>query len=131
MDADRPIRRHEEDRLGFSPVAEHLARVIVDQSAKDGLVFGIEGKWGSGKSTLVNLTIDTLKRLTTNPPEIIEFSPWLVGVRDDLLHHLFDELATAASRIEPIDVTGENQPQTWRDQLAKWFGSDRHRRLRR
>ena len=47
MDADRPIKIAAEDRLGFAPVARHLAQVILDQSARDGLVFGIEGEWGS------------------------------------------------------------------------------------
>ena len=131
MDGDRPITRAEDDRLGFSPVAEHLAQVIVDQAAKDGLVFGIEGKWGSGKSTLVNLTIDTLKRHSSAAPEVIEFSPWLVGARDDLLHHLFDELATAASRIDPIEVEADDEPPTWRDRLTKRFRSGSHYKLRR
>src|SRR5216683_7778819 len=104
MDSDRPANRREEDRLGFAPVADHLAQVIIDQAAKDGLVFGIEGKWGSGKSTLVNFTIDALRLHVATPPEIIEFSPWLVGDRDALLQHLFGELAAAASRIDPIEI---------------------------
>jgi predicted KAP-like P-loop ATPase len=130
MDGDRPIRRKEEDRLGFSPVAEHLAKVIADQSAQDGLVFGIEGKWGSGKSTLVNLTIDALKRHTKPSPEIIEFSPWLVGARDDLIHNLFDELATAASRIDPTDTAIDNEPRGWRHRFVSTVWGDSHSRLR-
>lgn len=130
MDGDRPVKRQEEDRLGFSPVAEKLAQVIIDETAKDGLVFGIEGKWGSGKSTLVNLTVDALRRRTTTTPEIIEFSPWLVGARDDLLHHLFDELASAASRIEPIEDNALKSPVTWAEYFASFLG-DGHAKLRR
>jgi predicted KAP-like P-loop ATPase len=112
MDGDRPIKSKEQDRLGFGPFAKHLAQVIVDQAAQDGLVFGLEGKWGAGKSTLVNLTIDALRRNAATMPEIIEFSPWLVGARDELLHHLFDELAAAASRIDPIKSDASTEPQT-------------------
>lgn len=79
MDGDRPITRRDDDRLGFAPVAAQLARTIVDQSASQGLVFGIEGKWGSGKTTLINLTIEALKAHGDAAPEIIAFSPWLVG----------------------------------------------------
>ena len=48
MDADRSVIWGH-DRLGFAPIADHLARVISDTSAKDGLVLGIEGSWGCGK----------------------------------------------------------------------------------
>jgi hypothetical protein len=44
MYGDRPIARQEDDRLGFTPIAEHLARAIIDQPTREGLVFGIEGK---------------------------------------------------------------------------------------
>lgn len=131
MDGDRPIRRREDDRLGFSPVAESLAQVIVDEVANDGLVFGIEGKWGSGKSTLVNLTVDFLRRRTERLPEIIEFSPWLVGARDDLLHHLFDELAISASRIDPVEVESLSGPPSPLEHLRAWVFGDAHRKLRR
>ena len=102
MYGDRPITRREDDRLGFSPVADHLARAILDLPASEGFVFGIEGKWGTGKSTLINLASETLKG-HIEPPEIIDFAPWLVGERDELLSALFDELAAAAVRIDPVD----------------------------
>jgi hypothetical protein len=102
MDGDRPITRREDDRLGFSRVADHLARAILDLPASEGFVFGIEGKWGTGKTTLINLAKETLKA-HGEPPEIIDFAPWLVGQRDELLSALFDELATAAVRIDPVD----------------------------
>jgi predicted KAP-like P-loop ATPase len=102
MYGDRPITRREDDRLGFSRVADHLAQAILDLPASEGFVFGIEGKWGTGKSTLINLARETLKA-HVEPPEIIDFAPWLVGQRDELLSALFDELADAAVRIDPVD----------------------------
>lgn len=101
---DRPLLRVEDDKLGFAQVAERLARVIVNQYAGNGLVVGIEGKWGSGKSTLINLTKDALQRQGDESPEVIVFSPWLVGDRGALLANLFDELTTAAIRIEPNEA---------------------------
>lgn len=129
MHADRPIRDTDHDKLGFSPVAQHLAQVILDQSATDGLVFGIEGKWGSGKSTLINLAIGTLRQASP-APEIIEYSPWLVGSRDDLLGHLFDELANAATKIDPIEPE-DSLDLSWRESLVKKVRGDGHVRLRR
>jgi len=112
VDGDRPITTKEEDRLGFTPVAEHLARAIADETVSDGLVFGIEGKWGSGKSTLINLTIEALRRIGGRAPEIITFSPWLVGERTELLRTLFDELATAAVKIDPVDTADQSEPNS-------------------
>jgi hypothetical protein len=132
MDGDRPISHSEDDRLGFSSVAEHLARVIVDQSARDGLVFGIEGEWGSGKSSLINLTKEALRRCGGDAPEIIEFSPWLVGSRDELLRTLFDELTAAAVNIDPTDqrvAEAEANASSWQ-RLRRFLTRDEHWRLR-
>jgi hypothetical protein len=112
VDDDRPITRRDEDRLGFAPIAEHLARAIAAQSAMQGFVFGIEGRWGSGKTTLINLTIEALKAYAELAPEVVIFSPWLVGKRDELLQSLFDELADVAVKIDPIvaaDSTARTQ----------------------
>jgi len=126
MDGDRPISRREDDRLGFAPVAEHLARAIADQPATQGFVLGIEGKWGSGKSTLINLTIESLKSYGGSAPEIISFSPWLVGNRDELLRSLFDDLATAAVQIDPVEAP-TSDASGW---LVKKFNRDEHWKLK-
>jgi hypothetical protein len=102
MDGDHPVTRREDDRLGFSPIAEHLTCAILDQPAPQGFVFGIEGKWGSGKTTLINLTMAALRASGPQAPEIVSFSPWLVGDRDELLQTLFDELAIAAVKIDAV-----------------------------
>src|SRR5262245_58625438 len=104
MDGDRPITQRKDDRLGFSPIAEQLALAIAGHSAREGFVFGIQGTWGSGKSSLINLTIEALKTHGDAAPEVIVFSPWLVGDRDELLLSLFNELADAAVKIDPIEA---------------------------
>lgn len=74
MDADRPIKRVKDDRLGFAPIAKQLAQSILDHGAKDGLVFGVEGRWGSGRSTLINLTIASLSNATSVNGQPISFA---------------------------------------------------------
>jgi len=101
---DRPIEKKKDDRLGYTSIARHLASSIVRQRAVKGLVFGIEGKWGSGKSSLINLTKDVLKRYRSNAPECVNFSPWLVGERDELIRSLFDEIFSAVNNIGKYDV---------------------------
>lgn len=109
LHGDRPLERSDEDRLGFRPMAERLANALTDQAAAAGLVVGVEGKWGSGKSSLVFLTLSALRNFPDSKrPEIVEFKPWLVGDRDALLASLFDDLVKAIENIEKLagDATG-------------------------
>lgn len=116
MDGDRPISATQDDRLGLAHVADYLARTLTIQHAASGLVIGIEGKWGSGKSTLINLTIDALKKQEPLCPEVVTFAPWLVGDRDELLRTLVDELVAAAVRIDPIEAAIDAEDAS----LGRW-----------
>lgn len=101
LNGDKALTDTSEDRLGFASMADSIAEAVLKQSNIDGLVLGIEGRWGSGKSSLVNLMLNAFRRSGQNfCPEIIEFKPWLIGDRDSLLLALFSELATAVEGIE-------------------------------
>lgn len=114
MKTDQPVKSRDDDRLGFSPIADQLAKAIIRQRSPSGFVFGIEGRWGSGKTTLINLTIEALKTFGETAPEIVSFSPWLVGERDELLRSLFDELASAAIKIDPVaDGASDSNATRW------------------
>jgi predicted KAP-like P-loop ATPase len=110
MDGDKPVNRPADDRLGFAPVAQHLAGAIVGLPAAAGFVFGVEGRWGSGKSTLFALTKTALQSRGADAPETIDFSPWLIGDRQDLLRSMFAELASAAVKIDPIEEPSGRDP---------------------
>jgi len=74
---DLPVSTPEEDRYGFSSLAENLAHSILSLDAGVSTVIGIEGAWGAGKTSLLNLL---RLRLVENRPEnthIIPVSPWL------------------------------------------------------
>jgi predicted KAP-like P-loop ATPase len=62
--SDRPIIKPEEDVLGRAPFALSLASSI-DQLvlARDGFVIAILGKWGLGKSSVLELTLRYLTHL--------------------------------------------------------------------
>lgn len=116
MNSDRAIESEKDDRLGFGELAEKLAEVINNKSARDGFVIGIEGKWGSGKSSLINLTRKTLEKLEDDRPEIIFFSPWLIGRKENLWDDLLGNIAKCAINIEPnieptADTNTSSDPQ--------------------
>jgi hypothetical protein len=101
IQGDRPVVVGSEDRLGFTALAQRLAPALVDQASSDGLVIGIEGKWGSGKSSLLNLTVQALETLPAETkPIIVPFQPWLIGDRDALLTSLFADMANAIEAAE-------------------------------
>ena len=102
LHADRPIGPNDADYLGFGQVAQRLAGAILYQASSDGLVIGIEGVWGSGKSSLLNLTVASLKKMRRrHKPIVVRFQPWIVGDRDALLTTLLADIAKA---IEPIEA---------------------------
>jgi predicted KAP-like P-loop ATPase len=109
---DRPLSTGDEDKLGFREVAQQIAKALVDRVSTDGFVVGIDGAWGSGKSSLLFLVEDELSKLTPNrKPTVINFRPWLIGNREALITSLFGELsrqldlvALAAGDATPVSV---------------------------
>lgn len=90
---DRVLQAGDKDRLGFQGVAERIATSLVDRASEDGLVVGLEGVWGSGKSSLLFLISEELKKLPEDQrPSVINFRPWLIGKRDALISALFGDL---------------------------------------
>ncbi len=57
-------------------------------------VIGIEGEWGEGKSSFINLLKAAFPTEETDEarPTIIDFNPWWFEGSDQLLRHFFDEL---------------------------------------
>jgi KAP family P-loop domain len=109
LKGDRALQTGQGDKLGYRDVAELIALSLVDHASDGGLVVGIEGAWGSGKSSLLFLIEEALgKRPTDQQPTVINFRPWLVGNRDALLANLFGSLAKAIAKIEHSrgDATG-------------------------
>lgn len=97
---ERALRCGERDRLGFGEVAARIADAITDRASSDGLVIGLDGEWGSGKSSLLTLIQRELeRRREEDRPTIISFRPWLVGNRDALLTSLFSELAEKIAKV--------------------------------
>ncbi|HKY22046.1 MAG TPA: P-loop NTPase fold protein [Vicinamibacterales bacterium] len=124
FNGDRPIADGGEDRLGFAPAAQHVARAINDLASPDGFVIGIEGEWGSGKSSFINLVTDALRGQEI-PPEVVRFLPWLISSRHALLKELFSEIAKAALRIDLLEAPDQTPETSW-TRLTKKLRGARH-----
>jgi hypothetical protein len=120
ISGDRPIEAPAEDKLGFYPLAQRLASALIDQGSSEGLVVGLEGEWGSGKSSLLNLTVRALGELPeTHRPIVVDFKPWLIGDRDALLRVLFGQLAASIESIQAETGESEMAEGRRRRELAK------------
>ena len=64
--ADSPIETKEEDLLGRDRIAASVAGMINsslghEAAGDESLVVGIEGEWGSGKTSFINLILKNLE----------------------------------------------------------------------
>ena len=97
--SDRPA---DCDTLGRNHFAKSLAHSLMFVNAGDGLVVGIEGSWGTGKSTVIGF----VKRQLTEgdddglKPIIVDFNPWLVSNTGALVEALITQIA-ASINVDP------------------------------
>jgi len=82
------------DLYGRKPFAERLGQLLVLPPDSPGIVIGIEGPWGSGKTTVVRYIVESLKKAVDEPPIIVEFNPWMLAGADALVEALLTELAS-------------------------------------
>ena len=87
---DNPIQSVEEDVLEWKPIADEFASRILNLDASQGLVVGLIGSWGSGKTSFINLAKPKFKN--KNVP-VVEFNPWLFSGTDQLVYRFFSELS--------------------------------------
>ncbi len=74
---DTPIANPEDDHFGIDPFAQALAKAIPAMKAPEGVVIGINGPWGSGKSSVINLILYHLREATESAKlKVVRFSPW-------------------------------------------------------
>ena len=89
---DTPLTNMADDKLG----RENIVDLIVDsinnhvQNDHPCLVYGIYGKWGEGKTSLLNFVEEKLLGQGANDNiNIIKFNPWLVNNDETLLREFF------------------------------------------
>ena len=99
--ADRPIARREFDRFGRAPFADAIARLFVNWTGRDGIVVGVYGAWGDGKTSVLNLVRESVGH--DDKVHYVPFSPWLVRSAEQLLPALMSTMADAvgASLLSP------------------------------
>ena len=76
INPDLPISRASEDKLNRSSFAKSLAKVLLDYTAPYSFSIGLYGEWGSGKTSLLNMVLETVEEIDKDAV-ILRFNPWL------------------------------------------------------
>ena len=86
MEAEYEIEDEKDDLLNRDDFAHRLSQSITTYKSEKSLTIGIMGSWGSGKSSLINLTVNHLKKENNI---IIRFSPWFFSNQENLFLQFF------------------------------------------
>lgn len=78
-----------EDLLGYQPYVKALFSTICTDDLKTPFVIGIYGKWGSGKSSLMNFIKEKIRKEKKGNISTIWFTPWQYQNQPNLLAPLF------------------------------------------
>ena len=104
---DNDIKDINEDILNRANFAESLALNIQNyfnrQKVNNCLTIGLMGEWGSGKTSLLNMTEEYLK---DSKIKIIKFNPWLYSSYNQLVGQFFDELIMEFTDSRDVSLTG-------------------------
>ena len=87
FNTDQPIQNSTEDLLGRKSFSKNLAEAVDKYKGTDSIVIGLFGKWGIGKTSIINMILENL-----NDKIIVHFSPWNYSSHSDLINLFFIEL---------------------------------------
>lgn len=93
---DKPISLPSEDNFGFNPFAKAIAETISGFENPEGSVISINGPWGTGKSSIVNLVKHHLSEMGDGGDiKVIDFNCWWFRGEEALALEFFRDLYSA------------------------------------
>lgn len=92
--ADEEIRRENDDLLSNETQAKSFAETVLASGAHSGLVFGVDGPWGVGKTSFINLAEHYWER-AADKVIVCRFEPLRYASEPDLADRLIRDLSAA------------------------------------
>ena len=102
---DNPIKNPEDDAIGRVPTAQNFAQHVLALDTKEGVVVGVLGPWGSGKTSFINLARNEFEKAEV---PILDFNPWMFSGAAQLVESFFIELAAQLKIRRGLAEIGEN-----------------------
>ena len=91
LTGDNPIKIPQDDVLGRNANAQNFARHVLAFDSTEGVVVGVLGPWGSGKTSFINLARNEFEQAGVS---IFDFNPWMFSGAAHLVESFFIELAS-------------------------------------
>lgn len=84
---DIPYKDYSLDRYNRTAVAEVISTSIIRTMEKDhsSVCYGIYGKWGEGKTTVLNFIEQKIREKQIDKLKIVRFNPWLIKNQERML----------------------------------------------
>lgn len=105
--SDKPITSASEDSFSRNDFAKQISDIIASRDSSDSLVIGIYGRWGEGKTSVLNLLQNELQfhqNIIT-----IKFNPWYYKDQPKILELFFENIASTIGKTVSL-----------KEKLGKW-----------
>lgn len=89
---DTPIKKQKDDLLDRKIFANHLAKALTCSDYPEGFCIGLNGPWGSGKTSIINMVEEIIDKMTFEndaKPIFIKFNPWNFSNKEQLINQYF------------------------------------------
>jgi predicted KAP-like P-loop ATPase len=91
---DKPIEEEIEDKFQRYSFAKRIAAIVSDNRFPKSVVVGIYGKWGEGKTSVMNF----IRKEIGDSAVVVSFNPWLFNDQKQLLKSFFEAMAAAVGK---------------------------------
>jgi predicted KAP-like P-loop ATPase len=129
--SDRPISRPKDDLFGRAGFALQLARAIDQlEIASDGFAIAIQGVWGSGKTSVIELLVRYLAHIEMERASHHQILDDAHPVPKTILQldEMADVFGKIAARLDALDKAGKNLTYWERinriAEFRRWLGSE-------
>lgn len=117
--SDGSVEQPENDDFLRVNFAHRIAETLSSRTEARSIVLGLYGKWGEGKSTVLNFI---RRRLADNEHIItVLFNPWQFPDEAQLLHNFFAQLAEQIDKAVPPPVPPQTRLNRWLPRLSTWL----------
>lgn len=100
FNTDNPIETLENDLLGRASFAKAFGKAILSYNNNSSIVLGLLGKWGSGKTSIINMALQHIEATTEKDkkPVVVKFNPWNFSDQNQLVTQFFRQLSSVLQR---------------------------------
>ena len=89
--SDKPVKIQDQDRFQRYNFSKRIAETILQRDNNDGIVIGIYGAWGEGKTSILNFILRELE----NKESVltIKLNPWRYNDEVSLIKNYFEKIS--------------------------------------